>query len=99
MARITAASLTGEATTSSALVEMLPRFRRNLEAETQAPRTIEQLAESVRRFHEYLPRDRSILRRYGGSADRLPRPRRLLGPWPLPEAGCERRSSRLLPAR
>jgi len=37
MARITAASLTGEATTSSALVEMLPRFLWNLATENRRP--------------------------------------------------------------
>jgi hypothetical protein len=54
MTRITAASLTGEATTSSALVEMLPRVPWDPRNREQAPRTIDSYAESVRRLYEYL---------------------------------------------
>jgi hypothetical protein len=66
MPRITAASLTGEATTSSALVEMLPRFRQNLATGNRRPGRSTATPSLSGGSTSTWPRDRSILRRYGG---------------------------------
>jgi site-specific recombinase XerD len=55
MTRTTAATLAGaEATTSPTLLEMLPRFRRHLQAENKAEKTVKSYTEAVHRLHEFL---------------------------------------------
>jgi site-specific recombinase XerD len=55
MTRTTAATLAGtDATTSPTLLEMMPRFRRHLQAENKAAKTVTSYTESVHRLHEFL---------------------------------------------